>query len=280
MDISLARTFLVIAETGSFIDAARRMNIAQSTVSARMQTLEEMLGQPLFARSKTGAGLTPAGVQFQKHALALVRIWQHAQLEVGVAEQHRDHLSIGALQGFWDGFLLRFVGAMRQSIPDISVTAIAGDGPALTQRLVEGTLDLGVLYRPAQPPGLVVEHLFDEELVLVTTAETKRQRADYVFVDWGPEFQADHAAAFPEFSKPGLSLYLGSQALAYLLNSPGSAYLPLRLVKPYVARGRLKLPKGERKFVSPVYMVYPEARDEEAYEPILDLLRGTASRYA
>lgn len=280
MDISLARTFLVIAETGSFIDAARRMNIAQSTVSARMQTLEDMLGLPLFERSKTGAGLTPAGVQFQKHALALVRIWQHAQLEVGIAEQHRDHLSVGALASLWDGFLLRFIGSMRQSIPDISVTAIAADGANVTQRLTEGTLDLGILYRPAQPPGLVIEHLFDEELVLVTSAESKRQRADYVFVDWGPEFQADHAAAFPEFSKPALSLDLGSQALGYLLHNPGSAYLPYRLVRPYVSRGRLKAPKGERKFVSPVYMVYPEARDEEAYEPILQLVRKAAARCA
>ena len=280
MDINLARTFLIIAETGSFIDAARRMNIAQSTVSTRMQTLEDLLGQPLFNRSKTGAGLTQAGVQFQKHALALVRVWQHAQLEVGIAEQHRDHLAFGAVASLWDGFLLRWVGAMRETIPDIAVTAIAGDGPGLTQRLVEGTLDLAVVYRPAQPPGLLIEHLFDEELVLVTSTESKRQRADYVFVDWGPEFQSDHAAAFPEFSKPGLSLDLGAQALGYLLHSPGSAYLPMRLVKSHISRGRLRLPKGERKFVSPVYMVYPETRDEEAYEPILQLLRKTAARFA
>ena len=37
MDVSLARTFLMVAETGSFIDAARKMNITQSTVSARIK---------------------------------------------------------------------------------------------------------------------------------------------------------------------------------------------------------------------------------------------------
>ncbi len=279
MDINLARTFLIIAETGSFIDAARRMNVAQSTVSARMKTLEDLLGQPLFQRSKTGADLTPAGQQFQKHALALVRVWQHAQLEVGIAEQHRDHLAIGAAASLWDGFLLRWIAAMRESIPDIAVTASAGAGASLIQRLVEGTLDLAVLYRPTQPPGLLIEHLFDEELVLVTSAEgSRRHRSDYVFVDWGPEFQADHAAAFPEFSKPGLNLDLGSLGVGYLLQSAASAYLPMRLVKPHLSRGRLRVPKGARKFVSPVYMVYPEARDEEAYEPILQLLRRTATK--
>ena len=74
----------MVADTGSFIDAARKMNITQSTVSARIKALEELFGRPLFERSKNGAALTGAGEQFQKHALALVRVWQHAQLEVGL----------------------------------------------------------------------------------------------------------------------------------------------------------------------------------------------------
>ncbi|MEO0730421.1 MAG: LysR family transcriptional regulator, partial [Pseudomonadota bacterium] len=57
MDIGLAHTFLTVAETGSFIDAGRRMNITQSTVSARIRNLEDALGQALFDRTKTGAEL-------------------------------------------------------------------------------------------------------------------------------------------------------------------------------------------------------------------------------
>ena len=104
MDIALARTFLMVAETGSFIDAARKMNITQSTVSARIKVLEELFGRPLFERSKNGAALTAAGEQFQKHALALVRVWQHAQLEVGFSGPYRDHLAVGAQATLWDGF--------------------------------------------------------------------------------------------------------------------------------------------------------------------------------
>ena len=61
MDINLARTFLMVAETGSFIDAAHRLNITQSTVSARINGLEVLLGRPVFERSKSGADLTAAG---------------------------------------------------------------------------------------------------------------------------------------------------------------------------------------------------------------------------
>ncbi len=282
MDVNLARTFLMVAETGSFIDAARRMNLTQSTVSARIKGLEDLLGRPLFKRSKSGAELTAAGEQFQKHALALVRVWQHAQLEVGLSDQHRDHLAVGAPMSLWDGFLLKWVAWLRQNIPDIAVSASAGLSVGLTQRLIEGTLDLAVMYRPTQPPGLTIEHLFDEEFVLVTSVPTAQRRtfADYVFIDWGPDFQQDHTAAYPEYSNPGLNLDLGSAAINYLLVNECSGYFPQRLVRQHVARGRLRQPKRARKFVYPVYVVYPEARNEEAYEPILHALRRQAAKYA
>lgn len=280
MDINLARTFLMVSETGSFIEAAHKLNITQSTVSARIKGLEELLGRPLFERSKSGAVLTAAGEQFRKHALALVRVWQRAQLEVSLSDQHRDHLAVGATLGLWQGFLLKWVAGLRTDSPDIAVSAIAAPSAILTQRLIEGTLDLAVMYRPIQPPGHVVEHLFDEAFVLVTStkANSRRSPNDYVFVDWGPDFQQDHAAAYPELANPGLHLDLGSISIEYLLANEASGYFPQRLVKHHVARGRLRQPKRARRFVYPVYMVYPEARDEESYELIIQGLRAAAAR--
>ena len=280
MDINLARTFLTVAETGSFIEAARKMNITQSTVSARIKGLEDLLGRPLFERSKAGAAMTAAGEQFRKHALAIVRVWQHAQLEVGLSDQHRDHLSVGGPTSLWDGFLLRWISWLRSSIPDIAVSTITGGSSVMTQRLLEGTLDLAVAYRPVQPPGLIVEHLFDEEFVLVTSGKSapRRPGSDYVFINWGPDFQLDHASAHPELSSPGLNMDLGPMALSYVLNNAASAYFPMRLIKPHLQRGRLRMPKRVRKFVYPVYMIYPESRDEEAYEPILWGLRREAAK--
>jgi LysR family transcriptional regulator, flagellar master operon regulator len=280
MDINLARTFLMVAETGSFIDAARKMNITQSTVSARVKGLEDLLGRPLFHRSKLGAELTGAGEQFQKHALAIVRVWRHAQLEVGLSAQHRDHLAVGAPHALWQGFLFRWLSWMRQTIPDIAVSASGGPSGAHSQRLIEGTLDLAILYRPVQLPGFAIEHLFDEEFVLVSSAKGNPRRAaqDYVFIDWGLDFQQDHAMAYPEQSSPALNLDLGSISLDYLLVNEVSAYFPRRMVKTHLARGRLREPKRARKFIYPVYMVFPAARDEEAYEPILEGLRREAAK--
>lgn len=282
MDINQARTFLMVAETGSFIETARRMNLTQSTVSARIKSLEGLLGHALFDRSKLGASLTSAGEQFRKHALAIVRVWQHAQLDIGLAEQHRDHLAAGAPHGLWDGFLLRWVAWMRRTIPDIAISASAGQPQVLNQRLAEGTLDLAVMYRPVPPPGLAMEHLFDEPFVMVTRAAGPARRSghDYMAINWGPEFQNDHDAAYPEQAAPGLQLDVGSAGLDYLLMHSGSSYVPLRLARSHLTRDRLRLIKRARRFVYPVYLVYPEARDEEAYEPLLQGLRAEAQRVA
>lgn len=281
MDINLARTFLMVAETGSFIDAARKMNITQSTVSARIKGLEDLLGRPLFTRSKAGAELTGAGELFQKHALAMVRVWSQAQLQVSLADKHPDHVSIGAPLSLWTGFLLKWISGLRTDIPGIAVSAMGGLSSLLTQRLIEGTLDIAVMYRPSPPPGLTIEHLFDEEFVLVSSAKqgARRGQNDYLLVDWGADFLQDHAAAFPELANPALSMELGPLGLDYLLQNECSGYFPARLVRTHIARGRLRQTKRSRKFVYPVYMVYPETRNEEAYEPILERLRRDAAKF-
>lgn len=279
MDINLAKTYLAVVDTGSFVEAAERVHVTQSTVSSRIKNLEELIGKPLFERSKAGASLTPAGHQFHKHALALVRVWEHARLEVGLAEDHRDHLTIGGQVSLWDGFLLHWVAWMRETYPDIAVTSTMGFSHSLMERISEGTVDLAVMYRPIQKPGLVIEHIFDEELVMVSSGENgiKSQEQDYAFVNWGPEFQADHAMAFPAMAHPGLYLDIGSLGVNYLLDKKASGYFPIRIARPYLNRKELFIVKRTPRFVYPAYAVYPEQRDEEAYQPILQGLRRIAS---
>lgn len=282
MDIALARTFLMIAETGSFIEAARRMNVTQSTVSARVRNLESLLGRQLFERSKVGAQITQAGEQFQKHALAMVRVWQQAQQDVGFSSHHDQHLAVGAEATLWQGLMTNWISALKAARPDLALTAVTETGPMLTQRLLDGTLDVAVVYQPLQSPGLLIEHLFEEELVLVTAARrnARRRTDDYILVDWGPDFREDHAIAFPKRAGARLTLDIGPMAVDYIMANEGSGYLPHRLVRNHISRDRLKLVARARRFNVPVGVLYPEARDEAEFGPILDSLRARVARYA
>src|ERR1041385_5619604 len=102
MDIELARTFLEIVSTGSFIKAAGRLHVAQTTVSARVRLLEQLLGRPLFVRNKAGATLTPAGEQFLRFAPAFVQLWQGTRHQVAVPPGHRAVLTVGSEVSIWE----------------------------------------------------------------------------------------------------------------------------------------------------------------------------------
>src|SRR3546814_3665268 len=55
MDISVARTFLEVVKTGSFVKAAVNLNLTQTAVSACIRVLEDQLDRPVFIRNKAGA---------------------------------------------------------------------------------------------------------------------------------------------------------------------------------------------------------------------------------
>jgi len=78
------------------------------------------------------------------------------------------------------------------------------------RRLIEGTLDIGLMYTPSHVTGLVVEHLFDETLVLISSRRDSRWSGeDYICVDWGPGFYARHRESYPDLERPPLSVNIG-----------------------------------------------------------------------
>lgn len=279
MDLEQVRTFLAVVETGSFVGAAEKVYVTQSTVSSRIRTLEQQIGKSLFERSKRGAALTPAGEQFHKHALSLLRIWQQARLEVSLPAGYHAALSVGGTYSLWDRFLMDWLHGLRELAPGVALRAQLGFSDQLMHRLVEGTLDLGVMYAPQGVAGLDVELLFEDELVLVSSAAEAPPEPgpDYVYVDWGPEFRADHALNFPDLNTPSLYLELGALALSYILQHAASAYFPARVVRPHIADGRLQRVRGAPVFTYPVYAVFPATPVESALATALASLREHAA---
>src|SRR5690242_18561250 len=126
MDTELARTFLVVIAAGSFVEAAKRLHVTQSTVSTRIQRLEETLGVELFVRNKAGTTLTAAGQQFQRHAALLTRTVEQARQEVGVANGFRATLTVGARLGLWEDLMLRWLPVFMAQAPDVALRGLIG----------------------------------------------------------------------------------------------------------------------------------------------------------
>lgn len=279
MDTELARTFLAVVSAGNFVSAAEQLHVTQSTVSARIHNLENQLGCILFVRNKAGTTLTPSGQQFQKHASTLVRTVELARHDVGVPKGFRAALTVGGRFGLWEQLLLRWLPLMHEGAPDISLRAEIGFEADLMQGLVEGRLDIGVMYAPQSRPGLTVEPLLEERLILVSTDPdgTPMPGQGYVYVDWGPEFYARHSACFPEFLGAAVTANIGWLGLHHILANGGSGYFPTRLVRPYLAEGRLTHLRGALEFSLAAYVVYPSDPDPAIFGSALASMRKLAA---
>ena len=277
MKIEHIRTFLEISDCGNFNRAAETLNVTQSTVSARVKSMEETFGQQLFKRSHNGVELTYAGQHFHQYAQNIQRLWQQAHQRVALPENFSHSIGLGSQVSLWDSLVLKWMPWMRRNAADVAIHVEADYSPSLMRQLSDGLLDIGVMYNPRQTPGLIVEDLLEETLVLVATDQRKLREdwvEDYVYVDWGNEFRASHGEAFPDMETPAVSVGLGSLGLEYILQNGGSGYFPIRVVQPYLEQKKLFLVETAPQLQRPAYVVYTEnARDQETLDIALAGLR-------
>jgi hypothetical protein len=130
------------------------------------------------------------------------------------------------------------------------------------------------MYAPQHRPGLKIDLLMEEKLVLVTTQPSSATSDDagYVHVDWGPEFALHHAMSFSE-ETPALFIDLGPLALGYILSTGGSGYFRMSVVEPHVSAGKLHFVPGAPQFSYPIYVVYTGTVDDAVLGPALSGLR-------
>jgi DNA-binding transcriptional LysR family regulator len=180
-------------------------------------------------------------------------------------------LAIGGELSLWDPLLLDWMVWMRRNASDVALRSQVGVSDGLLRQVTDGVLDLAVVYAPRHWPGLKVEMIMEEELVLVTTdpATSDVSDPDYVYVDWGEDFAAHHGMSFPHFSDPGLFVGLGPLGLDYIIEVGGAGYFRKRAVRPHLASGRLHVVPHAPQFTHPVYAVYTEGAESEILETAL-----------
>lgn len=282
MDITLARTFLEIVAAGSFLGASERLHVTQTAVSARVRTLEELLARKLFVRNKAGASLTPAGEQFVRYATTIVQVWERARHQVAVPPGRRAVLAIGCEIALWDPLLLDWLLWMRHNVPRLALRTEVGAPVDLLTRVAEGIVDIAVMYAPQQRPGLRIELLIEEKLVMVSASKQTKvpDPADYVYVDWGPEFAAQHSLAFPGLSSAGVVAGLGPLGREYLLAAGGSGYFRLAVVRAHLDSGRLHRVRDAPEFLYPAYAVFADGAESKLIAPALKGLKRVSASAA
>lgn len=274
MDIELARTFLEIVSTRSFVRAADRLHVAQTTVSARIRTLEKQLGRQLFVRNKAGATLTAAGEQLLRYAPTFVQLWERVRHQVAVPEGHQAVLALGSEVSLWQPLLLDWVLWMRTNQPQVALRANVDVPQNLVDQVAAGLVDAAVIYAPPHRPGLKVDLLLDEKLVMVTTADgTGPDDNAFIGVEWGPGVPPDWGAGPPGLPTRAVAFNFGPLALGYLLAAGGTGYFRLSAVAPLLQSGRLRLVPGQPRISYPIHVVYSAELEDSLIQPALAGLR-------
>lgn len=263
MDITLIRTFLEVAATGSFVAASDRLFVTQSAVSLRIQRLEDSLGQQLFTRSKAGAELTVAGREFEHYALSMLKLWEESRQQVAIPAGFTHSLTIGAQYSLWPRLGFRWIDDMQRRMPTLSIRTEVGRTERLTRFLVEGVIQTALLYTPQLRPGLEVEKVMNDELLLLASWPEPTLDLDgrYVYVDWGPEFAHAHALGLPDLANTGLTMGLGSLTIDYVVHRRAAAYLPARAARKYIDAGQLHLVPDAPRYPYPAWVVWRDDID-------------------
>ena len=168
MDLSQLETFLEAAERGSFRRAAEALYLSQPSVSARLQTLENELGVPLFHRMGRGVRLTEMGKVFLPYAQRSAETLRQGREAVESARRSAAGvLNMATARAIGTYVLPGILQEFKRRHPGIIVHISASRSNEVLQMVLSEDVQLGMA-RLLGHPDVDAFHLYDEEIVLVT----------------------------------------------------------------------------------------------------------------
>ncbi|TCT03468.1 LysR substrate-binding domain-containing protein [Aquabacter spiritensis] len=168
LDGDQLRTFVAIAETGSFTRAADVVHKTQSAVSMQMKRLEERVGRPIFARDGRASRLTEDGERLLDYARRIVKLNLEAMASFTDAALS-GHVCLGVPDDYADRYLPEIMARFSRTHPSVELTVICEPSSDLTERIKAGTLDLAIITYTADS-GRQAQVIRRERLLWVASA--------------------------------------------------------------------------------------------------------------
>lgn len=262
MDVKVFKTFLEVAQTRHFGRAAQNLYVTQAAVSARIRQLESFFDTDLFVRHRNNIGLTPAGERLIPYAEIMVRTLEQAKTDLALSEDKALQLTIAGTPNIWDVYLQNSLSVITSAFQGYAFRAESLSRDQLSQTLRQRTLDMALTFDPLKSEELVARQIAELELVMVSTESIELKQAlsqDYVYVDWGTRFSAEHGERHPGTPPPLMHTSTGRIALDFILEKGGSAYLPQPMVAPFLDGGQLYRVQGVDSWPRHIYLNYHHA---------------------
>ncbi|TFH88552.1 LysR family transcriptional regulator [Billgrantia azerbaijanica] len=159
LDSDVLRTFVAIAESGSFTRAARQVFRTPSALSMQIKRLEETLGHALFVREARQVRLTAEGEVLLGFARRLLKLNEEAVTQF-LAPSLEGRVSFGTTDDVGTRILPGVLARFARSHPAVQVDVVVGNSAGMLRRLDAGELDLILITagNPGQAPRGEVVH--------------------------------------------------------------------------------------------------------------------------
>jgi DNA-binding transcriptional LysR family regulator len=256
MDITDARTFIVVAEAGSISRAARDLHLTQPAVTRRIQRLEQAIGARLIDRRKRPFALTDVGQAAIERCRRLVstRDELKALAQSGAGVPTRE-CRIGVAHALTELALTEPVDELRASFPAVVLRLSTGWSRDLVERVRSGALDAAVVLLArgdALPAGVAGRELAAEQLQMIAARGRRAPNCtlkEAAANGWilNPEGCSARAGLQKAFSRAGLALRVGVETYNYELQMSlvargrGFGLVPSRLVSKSPTRAELRV---------------------------------------
>ncbi len=149
LDIDLLRSFVTIADTGSFTATAERLHRTQSTISLQLKRLEGVIGQSLFVRNPRKVELTDDGHRLLPHARKMLDLHDAALADLkGVNMQGL--VRLGTPEDFATIHLPQVLARFAETYPDVTLEVTCDLTLHLIDQFRIGAFDLVLIKREPQ----------------------------------------------------------------------------------------------------------------------------------
>lgn len=179
MDIKKLEYFVHVADLGSFTKAASLLSVAQSALSHHVRQLETELEQTLLYRNGRGVTPTDAGRRLLAHARAILVQVRRARDELTETKDAMvGQVILGLPPSIAMLLTVPLVKSFRNSFPQGTFSVVEALSAAVMEWLLEGRIDMGLVYNPAPLPSVEIRPLRDQDVFLISSATGGKHRQD------------------------------------------------------------------------------------------------------
>lgn len=195
MDKEQLVTFLALVTYKNFTKSAEMLHVAQSTVSARLKSLEIELGKTLIRRTNKGVELTHSGFTLLPYAKRMLELFEESKKELSLEGQCIDRLVLGGPSSAWNYIFGNALSTFAFENRNVSLDLKTHSSENTISKVLDGVIDVGVSYtRPTHPNLLIHKHIEDQYKFVSSYRSnnsiqiTDLNSTNFILNNWGDNF--------------------------------------------------------------------------------------------